>query len=136
MKTPQSVSGKRRRSYAILLLVTVAIGLAVHLQGMSLAPPVRDVAGDALWAAMIFWLISLTLPAAPLGLRAAAALAVCFMVEITQLMEHPLLNAFRSSTLGHLVIGSDFDARDLAAYSAGVFVAALVAKVAVQKSGS
>ena len=48
------------------------------------------------------------------------------MVEFSQLLQTPALNAFRGTTLGHLVLGSDFDARDLAAYAGGVFISAMV----------
>jgi hypothetical protein len=115
-----------RRDYTILLIGTVAIGLAVHLHGIGLATPVRDVLGDALWAAMIFWLISVATPRAGLTARVAAALAICFTVELSQLVKHPVLDDVRRSTLGHLVLGSDFDPRDLAAYAAGVLAALLI----------
>ncbi|HEX6560255.1 MAG TPA: DUF2809 domain-containing protein, partial [Longimicrobiales bacterium] len=100
-----------RRAYVVLLLITVVVGLTIHLHGFGLAPRARDILGDALWAAMIFWLVSLAAPNAGLARRAAAALTICFAVELSQRIEHPVLHAVRSSTLGHLVIGSDFDAR-------------------------
>lgn len=120
-----------RRPYLILLVTTVLAGLTVHLHGAGLAAPARDVLGDALWAAMILWLVTLAVPGAGLLRRAAAALAICFAVEFGQRIEHPVLRAIRGSTLGHLVIGSDFDARDLVAYTAGVAAAALIARTAV-----
>ena len=121
---------KFRLGYAALLVATVAAGLAVHPYGAGLPTRVQDVLGDALWAAMIFWILSLAAPRARVRMRALAALAVCFGVELSQLLKGPTLDAVRSSTIGHLVLGSDFDARDFVAYTAGV-VAAVVLSSAV-----
>jgi hypothetical protein len=115
-----------RRAYVILALITVVLGLAVHFGGSGLPPRTRDVVGDALWAAMIFWLVSLAVPSVGIARRAAAALAVCVVVELSQKLEHPILHAIRGTTIGHLVIGSDFDARDLVAYTAGIVAAVLL----------
>jgi hypothetical protein len=65
------------------------------------------------------------MPAARLRNRCAAALAICAGVELAQLYHTPMLNSLRATTIGHLVLGSDFDARDLAAYALGVLAASL-----------
>lgn len=124
----------RRRTYAILALATIAGGLTVHLHGFGLSVPARDLLGDALWAALVLWLVSLAAPDAGRAVRAAAAVAICVVVELGQLIEHPVLETVRESTFGHLVIGSDFDARDLAAYCGGIAVAALVDRVTRMKT--
>lgn len=125
-----SQSGQGRLPYVILLLVTLAAGLTIHLHAAGLSGTARDILGDALWAAMILWLVTLVAPGAGLLQRASAALAICFAVEFSQELKHPVLQAVRGSTLGHLVLGSDFDARDLVAYTAGVGTAALLARTA------
>jgi hypothetical protein len=65
--------------------------------------------------------------------RAAIALAVCVVVELSQLVQSASLDALRAHTLGHLILGSDFDARDLAAYAAGVLAAAVVDALAFRQ---
>jgi hypothetical protein len=112
-----------RLAYVALALATIALGLLVHLGGRALAPDVRDVLGDALWAAMMAWWIGALAPARPLGVRAAIALAICVAVEGSQRYHTASLDAIRATTLGHLVLGSGFDPRDLVAYAAGVLVA-------------
>ena len=113
-----------RAAYVGLALATIALGLAIHLGGRRVLPPaVRDPLGDACWAAMMLWWVSALAPRRPLRWRAAATLAVCAAVEVAQLVRHPTLDAVRATALGHLVLGSDFDARDLAAYAAGVLAA-------------
>jgi hypothetical protein len=87
---------------------------------------VRDVLGDALWAAMVVWWIAAVAPASRLPWRAAVALAFCFAVEFSQLWHFPALDALRRTTAGHLALGSGFDPRDFAAYAAGVLAAVLL----------
>jgi len=105
---------------------TIAVGLAVHLHGGALPPAARDMIGDALWAAMVMWLVGAAAPGSRLTARAALAVAFCFAIEFSQLYHTAVLDAIRATTAGHLVLGSGFDPRDLAAYAAGVLGAAFL----------
>ena len=122
---------RARSAYLALAVGTIAAGLGVHWYGTALSPAARDVAGDALWAAMTLWLVGAAAPATRLAARAGIALAFCFAIEFSQLYHTPLLDALRGTTAGHLVLGSGFDPRDLAAYTAGILVAALLEEAAV-----
>jgi hypothetical protein len=115
-----------RVRYVALAVGTIVLGLAVHLHGGGLSPAVRDVLGDALWAAMATWWIGALAPSVRMTWRATVALALCFAVELSQLIHLPALDAIRRTTTGHLMLGSGFDPRDLAAYAAGVLAAVLV----------
>jgi len=119
-----SAAASRRRTYVILLISIIALGLAIHLHGFGLPGAARDILGDALWASMIFWIASLGAPGSAIVARVVMALAICFAVEFSQHIRHPMLAAIRGTSLGHLVLGSDFDARDLVAYTAGIAVSA------------
>jgi hypothetical protein len=124
-----SAAALARSTYVILLVADVAVGLAVHFHGFGLTTDTRDILGDALWAAMIFWIASLAAPSTAIIARVVVALAVCFAVELSQQIQHPTLAAIRATSLGHLVIGSDFDARDLLAYTGGITAAALLTRL-------
>ena len=124
-----------RTRYFALAVGTMALGLAVHRRGGALSPAVRDVLGDALWAAMVVWWIAAIAPASRLHWRAAVALALCFAVEFSQLWHLPVLDALRRTTAGHLVLGSGFDPRDCGAYAAGVLAAVLFER-ATERRGS
>jgi hypothetical protein len=123
-----------RAAYLALALGTIALGLGVHLGGAALAPAARDVLGDALWAAMVAWWVGAAAPGAPLRVRAAVALGLSFAVEASQLYHAPALDALRATRAGHLVLGSGFDPRDFAAYTAGV-AAAVLLELAVRRRG-
>ena len=114
---------KRRLRYVLLAILTIVVGLPIHEYGLGLGPVVRDIVGDALWATMIVWWVGVLAPERTAGLRAGVALAICFAVEFSQLVRAPWLDALRATTPGHLVLGSDFDPRDLLAYSCGVLAA-------------
>lgn len=122
-----------RVRYVTLALLTIAIGLVVHVTGSAIAPAARDVLGDALWAAMIFWWVGALAPGARVGARAAAAYAICVAVEVSQLWHAPALDAARATTAGQLVLGSGFDPRDLVAYAGGVAVAVALDAAVVRR---
>lgn len=117
---------RTRLAYVGAALATLALGLAVHLRGAALPGGARDVLGDALWAAMVYWWVGAGWPGARGAARAGAALAVAFGVEFSQCYHAPGIDAVRATTLGHLALGSDFDPRDLAAYALGGVAAGLV----------
>ena len=123
---PHAIAPVRARiPYLALALLTIALGLWVHRGGIPDAVA-RDVMGDALWAMMMAWGFGVLLPTRRVLPRSAAALGVCVAVEVSQLVHTPTLDAIRQTTLGALVLGSGFDARDLLAYALGVGVAALL----------
>lgn len=111
---------RARVPFVALALGTIALGLGVHVYGAWLGTSTRDALGDALWAMMIAWWVGALAPSGPLRARSAVALAICVGVELSQLVRTPALDAMRSTPGGQLVLGSGFDARDLAAYAFGV----------------
>ena len=120
---------RSRRAFFGLAVFTICLGLLVYLGGGALPAAPRDMLGDALWAVMMVWCVSVIAPNARLVTRGAIALAVCWTVEVSQLHHTPFLDALRATLPGHLVLGSGFDPRDLAAYAVGV-IAALVFEAA------
>jgi hypothetical protein len=109
-----------------LALLTIVVGLAVHFGGARMPSELRDITGDALWAMMMVWWVSVVAPTATMPIRATVAYGICVAVETSQLLHTPWLDAVRDTTLGHLVLGSGFDSRDLVAYLAGVVLATLI----------
>ena len=114
-----------RRTYVGLALGTIALGLIVHLYGDALGPTSRDVVGDVIWGAMIAWWVGAIAPGSSLLVRIVVAVAICFAVELSQLIHTPELDSLRRTTVGQLTLGSGFDVRDLLSYTVGVLAAAL-----------
>jgi Protein of unknown function (DUF2809) len=124
---------RMRVTYLAAALATIVVGLAVHLCGTRLPLALRDVLGDALWAIMVTWWVSVLSPRLARGARAALALGICYAVELSQLYHMPGLDALRRTTLGHLVLGSGFDLRDLAAYALGVLAAVVIERTVASR---
>ena len=111
---------RRRLLFLLLAVLTIGVGLAVHIYGEAVPRAFRDKLGDALWAAMMTWFVAAAIPSAKATTRAAVSIGICFAVELSQLIHTPWLESVRDTTLGSLVLGSGFDAADLAAYAVGV----------------
>ena len=115
-----------RLPFVLLALCTIALGLTLRRAGAAMPRDGRDVLGDALWAMMLTWWVGAAAPRIAPVARAATALVGCWVVEASQLHHTPTLDGWRGTTLGHLVLGSDFDARDLVSYAVGVLIALLL----------
>jgi hypothetical protein len=117
---------RSRARYGALALAMIVAGLVVHLTPVPLGDATRDITGDALWAAMMFGWVGAVAPDARLAIRSVSAFAICAVVETSQLIHTPSLDAARETTIGHLVLGSGFDPRDFLAYAMGIAAAALL----------
>lgn len=128
---PHVIPATRARIvHALLATLTIVAGLLVHRGVVPLGDTVRDVAGDALWAMMITWGVGVLWPVRRLAWRGMVAQLVCTVVECSQLVHTPALDALRRTLPGRLVLGSDFDRRDLLAYALGVAAAVAMEQVA------
>lgn len=118
--TPASA---RRGRAALAAVVTVAAGLSVHLALPSSVA--TDIAGDALYAVLIYALVVTLLPRWRPARVAVIAGTFCVAIELFQLTGLPRAWAavFRPAAL---VFGSGFDARDLVVYVGAVALAASV----------
>ncbi len=112
--------GRDRRVYALLVLVTVALGLSSRRYGLALPYFVAAYAGDTLWAAMVFLILALVFRRQPTSILAVVALTTAFLVEFSQLSRPNWLLAVRGTRLGALALGSDFIWSDLLCYAVGV----------------
>lgn len=113
----------RRAAFLALAGGTIAVGLVLRQLRGTLPHVAADILGDVLWAAMIAWLVGGVAPTMRRTTRGAFALVICWSVEFGQLYHGAPFAAWRDTTLGHLVLGSDFDPRDLVAYALGVLAA-------------
>ena len=122
---PQSPS-RLRWLTAALLFLTITLGLASRRYAPALPSFIAAYAGDALWAAMVFWSASLLFPRARARTLAAVALGVSFAVELSHLYQAHWIHEIRATRLGALALGHGFLWSDLICYAAGVAIAALI----------
>ncbi|WP_223628529.1 DUF2809 domain-containing protein [Microbacterium sp. EST19A] len=113
---------RRRVAVAVLAAVTVGLGLLFH---RSVGGTIGDIAGDALYAVLIYLLVVLVAPGAPRPVVAVIAFAVCTGVELLQLTALPREWAAVFPPI-EIVLGSGFDPRDIVVYAAAVAAASVV----------
>ncbi|MCX7174118.1 MAG: DUF2809 domain-containing protein [Proteobacteria bacterium] len=124
---PPETSGRHtysrsRYSYAAAVMVVIALGLASRKFPGLFPAALEKYPGDALWALMVFVALCAFLPNAKTWRLAAFALLASYAVEFSQLYQAPWIDSIRSTTLGHLVLGSGFSWVDLLAYAIGIAV--------------
>jgi Protein of unknown function (DUF2809) len=73
--------------------------------------------GSALWATAVFFAV---------GLVTLVALAIATLVEFSQLINIIWLNEIRRTSIGHLFLGSTFNAPDSIAYAFGIGIGCLI----------
>src|SRR5436190_19479696 len=117
---------RNRAVLALLLVITVALGLASRRDPHAFPAFIAAYAGDTLWAAMVFWLLALVFRRQPTAILVVAALTIAFLVELSQLYHAPWIDTVRGTRLGALALGSVFLWSDLVCYSAGVALAAAI----------
>lgn len=108
-----------RWPYLALALATVALGLTVR----ALLPGTAGkVAGVALYAVMMVWLVKCAHPGLGAVRAALIALALCWAIEFLQATDLPA-RINRAVPGARLVLGETFAWSDLAWYAVGVLVA-------------
>ncbi|MCG7284827.1 DUF2809 domain-containing protein [Cellulomonas sp. ACRRI] len=99
--------------------LVVAAGLATARYGSG---AVADALGDALYAALVLLLVVLAVPRWSRAAQAAAAVGLCWAVELAQLTGAPAAAADAWPPLRYL-LGTTFVATDLLWYAVGVLLA-------------
>jgi hypothetical protein len=107
----------------------VVLGLASRRYQSYLPMILGSFAGDTLWALMVYLGLGSLAPQARVRSRAAAALAVCYLVEVSQLYHAPWIDALRHTRIGGLVLGFSFLWSDLVCYTCGVGCGAILEHV-------
>lgn len=121
------IKSKRSRVWVFLAIVAViSLGLASRKFPLMFPALFGKYPGDSLWALMVFLGWSFCKPKESTRNIAAIALATSCFVEFSQLYQATWINSIRSTTLGHLILGSTFSWLDIAAYAIGILVGMLV----------
>ncbi|WP_082509351.1 ribosomal maturation YjgA family protein [Microbacterium sp. Leaf179] len=112
----------RRRRLAALIALVAVIAAGLVTNRVLTGSVATDIAGDALYAAVAYTGLVLLWPRARRVVLAGVAAAWCIGVELFQLTGMPALLSARFPPAA-LVLGSGFDARDLAVYVLAIVAA-------------
>ncbi|MFK0403927.1 DUF2809 domain-containing protein [Microbacterium sp. NPDC090225] len=112
----------RRAAAAASAAVVIGAGFLVH---GTVEGPAGDIAGDALYAVLVYGILVFCFPRARIGAVGASATFFCAAIEFAQLTGIPraLAEVFPPS---RLVLGSGFDPRDLVVYLCAVIATASI----------
>lgn len=124
------LSGKARRGRPlsisfVLMVATIAGGLAVRFAHLGLPPFVVKYGGSTMWALMIYWIASTLLPLWRISTVALLAGTVATAVEFLKLYHAPELEAFRLTLPGIVLLGRFFSVWDIVAYCVAIAVGAV-----------
>jgi len=93
-----------------------------------------DACGDALWAMMVYCCVRILLIRSNLTVVAFIALFLSFSVEFSQMLTFDWLVRFRSTFLGHMLLGQGFLWSDLLAYTIGISIIYLTTRLLSNRS--
>lgn len=113
---------KSRIMYFIVICTIIFLGLVSRM--ISFVPLY---VGDILWAIMIFFILRFIYVKANIKTIFFTSLAICYMVEISQLYQSDWINNIRMTVIGRLILGQGFLWSDIVSYTLGITIAALTA---------
>ena len=108
--------------------IAFAAWFANYARQFALSHPsvAADCAGDVLWALSVFAAIGLLCPSLPTWQAASGAFVIPALLELGQLYPLPWVDAIRGTTLGYLVLGTEFVVMDFACYAGGALTGMLI----------
>lgn len=101
-------------------------GLAIRFGHLGLPALVVKYGGSALWAVMIYWIVSSFLSSWPVGRAAVIAAILATLVEFFKLVHESGIDAFRHTLAGALLLGRVFSVWDIAVYWAAIATGAIL----------
>lgn len=113
---------KVRLIYAAVGLIVVLCGLLWRSPVLDLSPVVAKYGGSVLWGALVYACCRTATPKAGVATASILAAVLAAIVEFSQLLHWPPLDAFRSSSFGALLLGRVFSWWDIVSYWAGIAV--------------
>jgi hypothetical protein len=127
------VSRRRVVVSLLLIVVTMMAGLTIRFAHVGLPVFMVKYGGSALWAMMIYWIVSSVLGTWSVKSAALVAGCVATAVEFFKLYHAPALDGFRHTIAGALLLGRIFSFRDIAVYWIAIAIAAGV-DVAIRRN--
>ncbi len=114
-----------RSPYLALTILTIIAGLVLRRVPLGLPYVVVKFGGSMLWAAMVYWIFAAIRPAASSVGIAVNATLFATAIEFFKLYHASLLDSFRRTLAGALLLGRYFSWWDIVAYLAAIAFATL-----------
>jgi hypothetical protein len=111
---------------ALLLLITIPIGLAIRLLPLGLPWFLYKYLGSLLWAAALYWFLAALLPKLRSRTIAALAITIATFLELTRLIPMAPIDAFRLTFAGKILLGRFFSIKNIVAYIVAITLTAIL----------
>ena len=119
----------------VLLVLTIAAGIASRIYSAHLPPILHKNAGDILWATALYYLLVTLSPKAFPGRAFLLTFILGAGVEALKLVHNPTLATFRTTTIGGLLLGHAFSWSNIACYAAGALLAVIIDAIIAWRPG-
>jgi hypothetical protein len=117
---------RRRLVYIIAIAVLFLFGLPSRLIPQYLPDFYVNYVGDGLWAMAIFFMLGFVFTSATTRRLVIVSLAITYIIEFSQLYQADWINQLRHIKLIGLILGFTFLWSDIAMYTIGIAVGALL----------
>ena len=97
----------------------MTIGVGLFSRSRFIPDLIYPYLGDLLYCLMFYFIIGFLFPKMRSVNVLLYCVAICFVIEISQLIQVDWLNQIRETTIGRLTLGSGFLWSDLVSYSIG-----------------
>ena len=111
---------------ALILLLTIPIGLAVRFLPLRLPWFLYKYLGSTLWAAALYWFLAALLPKLRPQILASLAIAIATFLELSRLIPIAPVDAFRLTLPGRILLGRYFSIKNIAAYIFSITITAIL----------
>jgi hypothetical protein len=114
----------KRSAIVYLAMIGLTAWLALHMRRYALGhqASAADFAADTLWALVVFSAIGLFFPTISTWQSTSWAFIIPALFELGHWFHVPCLDAIRGTSLGLVVLGTEFVLADFACYAAGALV--------------
>jgi hypothetical protein len=116
-----------------LFFIILAIGFGLFSRSRFIPDLIYPYLGDLLYCLMFYFIIGFLFPKIKSVNVLLYCVAICFVIEVSQLIKVDWLNEIRNTTLGKLTLGSGFLWSDLVSYTLGGLVGFVLEKYFLKK---
>ena len=124
---------RSRRVYLIAIAVLFLFGLPSRIVPQYLPDFYVNYVGDGLWAMAIFFMLGLVFRSVSTRRLVIVSLAITYAIEFSELYQADWINQLRSIKLIGLILGYTFLWSDLAMYTIGITVGALLDRFVLRR---
>ena len=131
-----SASASRRSAYVALIILTIVLGLVLRRVPMGLPYVLVKYGGSMLWAMMVYWIVAALAPAWSALTTGIFSAVFATLVEFSKLYHESVLDAFRRTLAGTLLLGRYFSWWDVVAYCAAIVITVRLDRSLIRRGGA